>query len=258
MNILRVTISLLVIIALLPACDNGDGGGGKSKSQMVDELAARNLASRAANMDLNARKMEAAELYKEIAAKYPHTEIFAKLKDELFQKGISIEDPNFSKTSQSMFKAQRRVISFKQRKGFYPSLSAIKIPPDAWGSTLVLKISKDENDTYEFVIVSKGPDYALDTDDDLFLLYQGKRGHVSADNTGNTAGEKPQTIRAGRVELSTLKMRNRPARSSRAPEGALSKGKKQSSKAALGGTTADEKSNSRTGDNEVVISLEDL
>lgn len=251
MNILRAAISLLVIIALLPACDNGDGGGGKSKSQMVDELAARNLAARAANMNLNGREMEAVELYKEIAAKYPNTEIFAKLKDELFQKGISIEDPNLSKTSQSMFKAQRMVISFEGRKGFYPSLSAIKIPADAWGSTLVLKISKDENDTYEFVIVSKGPDRALDTGDDLFLLYEGKRGHVSADNIDNAAGKKPQTVRAGRVELSTLKVRKQSARRANAP-GSRATGTVSS------GTTADRKSNSRTGDNEIVIRLKDL
>jgi hypothetical protein len=189
-----------------------------------------------------------------------------KLKDELFKKGISIEDPNLSKTSQSMFKVQNMVVNFKRRNGLYPKISALKTPPDAWGSPLILTISKDERDTYEFIITSKGPDSTLDTSDDLFLLYEGNRGGSSAaTKIVDAVQKKSPRVRYGRVEMSDLKGGNQSARKDRARKdralrasGKASKGEKSSQGAAPTGTKGGAKPNKRTGQKEVVISLEDL
>jgi len=257
MNILRTALTLILIIATLQACQKEEAGkaGGKSKTQMVDELAARKLASRAANLELNGNEKEADILYTELAKKYPNTKIFAQLKEEMFVKGISIANPNLSKTSQSMFKVQNMVINYHERKGVYPNIGALKTPPDAWGSQLLLTVSEDERSTYEFIITSKGPDLRLKTDDDLYLLYEGNRVDDSKTKT-DVAKKEPQVVKAGSVEMSKLRGMTQ---SARRPGGNTGSARKRpSTEAASTRKKGDKKSNKGTGQQEVVISLEDL
>jgi len=167
---------MLFFAAIVTGCSGGGpGGGGSGGSDLVKEMAARKLGERAKHLERSERPVEAAKLFKELTEKYDKTKYYAELQKEMEEAGISIQDPLTSHTAKRMYKLQSLVVSYKASTGSYPKGHAISVPRDLWGTTVKYKIMDDPSKSYEFYILSLGPDKKEKTEDDIYIIYAGER-----------------------------------------------------------------------------------
>jgi len=183
---------LSLVLLVLAACS-----GSSQKPDLAQEMAARSLGKRAINLENAGNYLEAAKIFKLINEKYGDTKYYAELGEQMLKRGISIQDPLASHTSIKMFKLQNMILRYKKSKGEYPKGHAILVPLDVWGNPLVYKIADDESKSYEFLVMSKGPDGKEKTNDDMYIIYSGKKSGGQSDDEKNSAG-----ARSGRVSYS--------------------------------------------------------
>jgi len=203
--------TLLVVVSafFFFACSDG---GGSSGGGLPAEMGAKRIGEKAKALSKAHKHLEAAKLYDELVEKYSDTKYFAELKQELFNKGISIEKTLSSITSKRMFKFQNMLIRYKKKHGYYPQSGEIQVPKDAWGLVLMQKVHKDsDRGTYEFLVVSRGPDHKVGSDDDIVLVYT-KDFTTGGNKFGDVATDKEKDVarisrkrRKGTVSLSELK-----------------------------------------------------
>jgi len=162
---------MLFIAAIFTGCSGGGPGG----SDLVKEVAAKKLGEKAKHFERSERPVEAAKLFKELTEKYEKTKYYAELQKEMEAAGISIQDPLTSHTAKRMYKLQGLIVSYKASTGSYPKGHAISVPRDLWGTTVTYKIMDDPSKSYEFYVLSFGPDKKEKTEDDIYIIYAGER-----------------------------------------------------------------------------------
>ncbi len=164
---MRIFIIILLSISIVSysGCEDKEEAGKKREAE------AEALYNEAGRLDKLGKEIEVFRIYDNIAKKYSGTEVLERIKKKLEPGGYSPGTLLKSWTSRQMIKLENILISYKEKKGSYPTGYEIKRPLDAWGNEIRFEIA-DSDKSYDFTIISLGPDGIKNSSDDFILPHK--------------------------------------------------------------------------------------
>ena len=158
----------------------------KEEAMKKREAEAGVLYNEAERLDKLGKEVEAFGVYDKIAKEYSGTVVLEKIKKKLEPRGYSPGTLLKSWTSRQMIKLENILISYKEKKGDYPAGYEIRHPLDAWGNEIRFEIANSDK-SYDFLIISLGPDDIKNSSDDFILPHQRDEEHRGQREDGETS-----------------------------------------------------------------------
>lgn len=186
----RLLMTVMVAAIMAAACS------GEKKSDLAQEMAARQMAKEINLLLQNGKPIEANEKLMELEKKFGHTKTYAEAKSAFLSAGLSTQSPKVALTGKKLIELENTVVGFRKSTGRWPAPGEVKKPVDAWHNETYFLLGKPHN-SYDLLLVSAGADGKPGSGDELIVVWLEKGTEKAKRLQAKQQGDKKEKQTTG-------------------------------------------------------------